>query len=340
MGSSIGVDSHKCSLAAAAVDELGRVIGVREFPNDPQGHLALLAWARDHETPRAIGVEGSGNYGAALCRALSSAGERVLEVPATLTFRERRRKGSQGKSDPVDAVAIVRVLARGEVLPSPRRARALADLKLLSDYRDQLLCTRTQRANRVHRDLVVLRPGYHRMVPNLVGAKHLSRAASLVKGDPSVRAELVRRRIGELRRVSKEIAETKARLREALAASGTTLTEVPGLIAAKILGEVGDVDRIRSQAAFAMMAGTAPLIASSGMSSRHRLNRGGNRKLNFALHYTALVRYRSDEKTKAYVERRRAEGKTFKEAMRCLKRHLSNVVYRQMVFDWRAMQSV
>jgi transposase len=92
--------------------------------------------------------------------------------------------------------------------------------------------------------------------------------------------------------------------------------------------------------AFAMMAGTAPLIASSGMSSRHRLNRGGNRKLNFALHYMALVRYRSDEKTKAYVERRRAEGKTFKEAMRCLKRHLSNVVYRQMISDWRAMQSV
>jgi transposase len=181
------------------------------------------------------------------------------------------------------------------------------------------------------------------MVPNLVGAKHLSRAASLVKGDSSVRAELVRRRIAELRRVSNEIAETKARLREALAGSGTTLTEVPGigpLIAAKILGEVGDVDRIRSQAAFAMMAGTAPLVASSGMSSRHRLNRGGNRKLNFALHYMALVRYRSDEKTKAYVERRRAEGKTFKEAMRCLKRHLSNVVYRQMVSDWRAMQSV
>jgi transposase len=343
MGSSIGVDSHKCSLAAAAVDELGRVIGVREFPNDPQGHLALLAWARDHETPRAIGVKGSGNYGAALCRALSSAGERVLEVPATLTFRERRRKGSQGKSDQVDAVAIARVVARGEVLPSPRRARALADLKLLSDYRDQLLCARTQLANRVHRDLVILRPGYQQVVPNLVGAKHLSRAASLVKADPSVRAELVRRRIAELRRVSNEIAETKARLRKALAESGTTLTEVPGigpLIAAKILGEVGDVDRIRSQAAFAMMAGTAPLIASSGMSSRHRLNRGGNRKLNFALHYMALVRYRSDEDTRRYIERRRAEGKTFKEAMRCLKRHLCNVVYRQMISDWRAMQSV
>lgn len=343
MGSSIGVDSHKCSLTAGAVDELGRVIGAGEFSNEPHGHVALLAWAQDQPAPRTIGIEGSGNYGAALCRTLTSAGEHVVEVPATLTFRERRRKGSQGKSDPVDAVAIARVVARGEALPSPRRVQALADLKLLSDYRDQLLRARTQLANRVHRDLVILRPGYQRLVPNLVGSKHQSRAASLVKGDPCVRAELVRRRITELRRVSTEIAGTKARLREALAESGTTLTKVPGigpLIAAKILGEVGDVTRIRSQAAFAMMAGTAPLLASSGMSSRHRLNRGGNRKLNFALHYMALVRYRSDEETKAYVERRRAQGKTFKETMRCLKRHLSNVVYRQMVSDWRAMQSV
>jgi transposase len=341
MRSSIGVDSHKGSLAAAVVDELGRVLGVREFANDPHGHLALLAWTQDQPAPRAIGVEGSGNYGAALCRTLASAGEQVHEVPATLTFRERRRKGSQGKSDPVDAVAIARVVARGEILPSPRRAQALADLKLLSDYRDQLLCARTQLANRVHRDLVVLHPGYQQLVPNLVGAKHLSRAESLVKGDSSVRADLVRQRIGELRRVSKQIAETKARLRKALAESGTTLTEVPGigpLIAAKILGEVGDPGRIRSQAAFAMMTGTAPLLASSGMSSRHRLNRGGNRKLNFALHYMALVRYRSDEDTKAYIERRRAEGKSFKEAMRCLKRHLCNVVYRQMMSDLRTMQ--
>jgi transposase len=340
MGSSIGVDSHKCSLAAAVVDELGRVIGVQEFPNDPDGHFALLKWAQEQEVPRAIGVEGSGNYGAALCRTLAAAGEHVHEVPATLTFRERRRKGSQGKSDPVDAVAIARVVARGEALPSPRRLQALVDLKLLSDYRDQLVCARTQLANRVHRDLVILHPGYQQVVPNLVGAKHLSRAESLVKGDSSVRADLVRRRIAELRRVSKEISEIKAKLRTVLAESGTSLTEVPGigpLIAAKILGEVGDVNRIRSKAAFAMMAGTAPLVASSGMSSRHRLNRGGNRKLNFALHYMALVRYRSDEETKAYIERRRAEGKSYKEAMRCLKRHLCNVVYRQMMSDLRTM---
>lgn len=103
--------------------------------------------------------------------------------------------------------------------------------------------------------------------------------------------------------------------------------------AARILGEVGDVRRIRSKAAFAQMAGTAPLPASSGQTTRHRLNRGGNRQLNFALHYLALVRYRTDSETRAYVDRRRAEGKSFKEAMRCLKRHLSNVVYRRMVLD-------
>jgi transposase len=119
MGSSIGVDSHKCSLAAAAVDELGRVIGVGEFPNDPEGHRALLEWARDQRAPRAIGIEGSGTYGAALCRLLCSAGEQVHEVPATLTFKERRRKGSQGKSDTVDAVAIARIVARGRACHHP-----------------------------------------------------------------------------------------------------------------------------------------------------------------------------------------------------------------------------
>jgi len=342
MGASIGVDSHKGSLAAAAVDELGRVFGIKEFPNDPAGHRALLEWARHYGKPRAIGVEGSGSYGAGLCRTLSSAGEQVREVPATLTFKERRRKGSQGKSDAVDAVAIARIMARGEDLPSPTRTQALADLKLLSDYRDQLVHTRTQLANRVHQDLVVLHPGYERRVPNLVGAKHLAKAASLVRGDTSIRAELARRRIGDLRRLSREIAETKVQMTDVLTESGTTLTGLPGigpLIAARILGEVGDVGRVRSQAAFAMMTGTAPFVASSGMTFRHRLNRGGNRKLNFALHYMALARYRTDEQTKAYIERRRAEGKTFKESMRCLKRHLSNVVYRQMIVDWRALEA-
>jgi hypothetical protein len=182
MGVAIGVDTHKGSLAAAAVDGLGRILGAREFRNDPAGHRALLEWARGQGEPRTIGVEGSGTYGAGLARVLASAGEEVREVPATLTYRERRRKGSQGKSDPVDAVAIARVVARDGDLPSPRRVEALQDLKLLSDYRDQLVRSRTQVANRIHHDLVVLRPGYERSVPNLVGGRHLSQALVPAEG--------------------------------------------------------------------------------------------------------------------------------------------------------------
>jgi transposase len=336
VGVAIGVDSHKRTLAAAAVDELGRSLGAREFPNDPAGHRRMLGWVRTFEGDRRIGVEGSGTYGAGLVRTLVAAGEETFEVPASLTFRERRRRGSQGKSDPVDALAIARVVARGEELPWATRTAVCADLKALSDYRDQLVRSRTQVANRVHRDLAILRPGYQGRVANLTAKRNLSRAASILKGDRSVRADLIRRRLAELRRLDAEAARTKAEIVVTLEQSGTTLTEVPGmgpLLAARILGEVGDPRRIRSKAAFAQMAGTAPLPASSGATSRHRLNRGGNRKLNHALHYMALVRYRFDPDTRAYVQRRRQEGKSFREAMRCLKRHLSNVVYRRMVAD-------
>ena len=199
--------------------------------------------------------------------------------------------------------------------PEPNRQRRVAavcaDLKALSDYRDQLVRSRTQVANRVHRDLAILRPGYQRRVANLTAKRNLVRAASILKGDRSVRADLIRRRLAELRRLDAEAARTKAEIVATLEQSGTTLTEVPGmgpLLAARILGEVGDPRRIRSKAAFAQMAGTAPLPASSGATTRHRLNRGGNRKLNHALHYMALVRYRFDPDTRAYVQRRRQEG--------------------------------
>lgn len=337
------MDSHKRSLAGAAVDELGRGLGVREFPNDPAGHAKLLGWVRTLETPRRIGVEGSATFGAGLVRCLLVAGEEVREVPASLTYRERRRKGSQGKSDPVDAVAIARVVARGEELPSAERQGVLGDLKALSDYREQLVRQRTQVANRVHHDLVILRPGYQKRVANLTAKRHLSRAATVVRGDRSVRAELVRRRIAELRRIDRELSRCRTEIAAKLEESGSTLAEVPGIgpvIAARILGEVGDPRRIRSKAAFAQMTGTAPLPASSGATTRHRLNRGGNRRLNHALHYMALVRYRTDPETQSYVQRLRTEGKSFREAMRCLKRHLSNVVYRRMVADLASAQRV
>lgn len=334
----IGVDPSKSSLAVAAVDPLGRVVGTAEFCNDPRGHRALLRWAREHGPDRVIGIECSLSFGATLSRLLLQSGEDVREVPTTLTHRQRRRRASQGKSDMVDSVAIARIVASGEVLPSAHRLEVLTDLRALVEYRDQLVRARTQVANRTHADLVNVLPGYERQVPNLRAKAHRTTARSLLRGDRSVRAELGRKRLGELSRLEKEIAAMDRRIEQTVRKTGTSLTSIPGVgpfIAAKILGEVGDPSRVRSKPAFAVLSGTAPLPASSGQVQRHRLNHGGNRQLNWALHYIALVQCRILPEAQAYMDRQREAGKSHKEAMRCLKRHLSNVVYRHLVADAR-----
>jgi len=165
----------------------------------------------------------------------------------------------------------------------------------LVDYRDQLVRATTQVANRAHADLLNIRPGYGREVPNLRAKGHRSMAKSLLRGDRSVRAELIRKRLAELSRLEAEVATMDRRIEAMVRDTGTSLTEIPGVgpfIAAKILGEVGDPSRVRSKAAFAVLSGTAPLSASSGQTHRHRLNRGGNHQLNWALHYIALVQCR------------------------------------------------
>ena len=339
----IGVDPAKGSLAVTAVDPLGRVLDGGEFTNDPRGHRALLGWVRERGPGRVIGIECSLSYGASLSRLLLGAGEDVREVPTTLTHRERRRRRSQGKSDLVDSVAVARIVASGEVLPSAHRVEVLTDLRALVDSRDQLVRARTQVANRAHADLLNIRPGYGREVPNLRAKVHRARARSVVRGDRSVRAELVRKRLGELSRLDGDIAAVDRRIVAMVRETGTSLTEIPGVgpfIAAKILGEVGDPSRVRSKAAFAVLTGTAPLSASSGQTHRHRLNRGGNRQLNWALHYIALVQCRILPDAQAYMARQREAGKSHKEAMRCLKRHLSNVVYRHLQADGREAERV
>lgn len=340
MDVTIGIDSHKSSLAAAGLNELGRVIGVREFPNDSRGHDACLRWGRSQGDVQVIGIEGAGSFGAGLARHLLDAGELVYEVPAFLSYRERKHNPSKGKSDPSDAVAIARVTARGDGLSSPRRTDVFGDLKLLSDHRDQLVRARTRLINRTHADLVVSHPGYEKKIPKLDCNRSQVAALTLLRGDRSVRADLIRDRITEIRRLTKKIADIEKQVAAKVKESGTGLTALHGIgfvIAAKVLGEIGDPARIRSKAAFAMLTGTAPLEASSGTTKRHRLNRGGNRQLNYALHMMARARLRHDADTKAYVARRQLEGKSDKEAMRCLKRHLSNVVFRQLIEDVRSL---
>lgn len=338
----VGVDSHKRTLAAAAVDELGRVCDHGEFTNDPRGHRRLAAWAENLGDDVTIGIEGSQGLAAALTTTLLAAGARVVEVPPALAVRERRRRSGRGKSDATDAVAIAVVTARGEGVSDAARSQKCVDLKLLVARRDELVEARTMLANRVHSDLGVLRPGYHTRIPNLTTHSNLARAAALMRGDKSVRAEVTRQRITEIRRLERSISHVTKDIAARVEAAGTALTSIPGLgpvMAATILGEVGHPGRTRSKAAFARLAGTAPLEASSGATHRHRLDRRGNRQLNRCLHIVALNQARRTERARVYLQRKRQEGKTHKEAMRCLKRQLSNIVFRALADDARRLAS-
>lgn len=337
----IGVDSHKATLAVSAVDPLGSQLDAREFPNDPAGHRRALAWVAQWDQKRVIGIEGSGLYGAALAWFLLEHDEDVREVPASLTFRERNRRRSDGKSDPIDALAIARVVARERGLGTPKRAGLMVDLKLLNGHRDQLIRARTRLANRAHRELVILRPGYQKAVPSLRSKKNVCAAVSLLRGDTSIRSELTVCRLEEILGLDTAIYCLGKRIEDKLEESKTSLTQLRGIgtfVAAAILGEVGQVSRIRSKAAFASLSGTAPLKASSGKTNRHRLNRGGNRQLNRALHVFAKTQSRVVPEARAFVSRKMEEGRSYKEALRALQRHLANVVYRRLVDDARRLQ--
>lgn len=332
----VGIDSHKRSFSAGVVDGLGRAMSVRDFPNTPGGFSELERWLGRHGTVGTVGIEGAGSYGAGLARHL---GKRftVVEVPAFLAHRECKRVTAKGKSDSTDAIAIARVVARGEGLSPVRHDPALAELRLLSDHRDQLVRARTQLANRIHKLLAAGYPGYETKIPRLVAKRHLAAVTALLRGDRSVRAGLVREHVSELRRLDHRIAATTGELSRRVLATRTSLLELHGVgvvTAARILGEVGHRAGLGTRSSFAMFTGTAPLEASSGATKRHRLNRAGNRKLNSALHTIALTCARSDPRTRTYLDRQRTKGKTGREALRSLKRHLSNVVYRTLACDF------
>jgi transposase len=333
----IGIDAHKSSLAVSLVDELGRELAAREFANEPRSHRALHAWVLGLAPgERRFGVEGTGWVGRGIACLLLERGETVVDVRGTLSERQRKRLRGAGKSDPRDALAIARVTAREEQLPPARPDSPARDLKLLCDYRAQLLAERTRTANRLHGDLVSLRPGYERRVPRLDSPPRLEAAERLLATETGVQAQLARRRIDALRRLDAEIRQLEREIAQSVQASGSGLPELVGIShlgAARIIGEVGDVARIASKARFARMNGTAPIPASSGQTQRHRLDKGGNRRLNHTLHMMALTQARMDPRARAYVERRRAEGKSYRDAVRALKRHLSDAVYQQLRAD-------
>ena len=336
-----GIDTHKDTLAVAIIDAGGRLLVGREVANTEHGFAQLTGLLETHQVVR-VGIEGSGNFGRAVSIHLAicwSVGRdaAVVEVPTLMTSRERRGQLGKGKTDPVDALAIARITAREPQLPPVRlTVGPAADLRALLDYREDLVTERTGLVNRVHADLSGLRPGYQHQIRTLTTRARVQAALSLIATDHSVRAGLCRRRLERVLAIDEETAQLKRQIAGLVAASGTTLTNLHGvgpLIAARFLAEVVDVRRYPNRNAFAAANGTAPLPASSGRTVRHRFNPGGNRQLNRALYTIAITQIRGDTEGRAYYQRKRAAGKTNREALRCLKRRLSDIVFTTMRRD-------
>ncbi len=325
----IGIDTHKATLAACAVDALGAPLDERTFPNDPAGQRALAAWARAVAPDAVVGLEGSGSYGAAAARFLLAQGATVREVPPQLSRRERIRTRRAGKSDPGDALAIARVTAREQELPPVRVADRTREIGLLIEAREDNVADATRVRNRVHADLVVLMPGYQTEAKNLVAAGHRRTIARGLRRLGGVQAELALGRLARLRALDLETRALAAKI--AVLVGAHPLLGVPGvgvLTAAKLIAETGDVRRFRSPDAFAALAGVAPIPASSGQTQRMRLNRGGNRQLNRALHTIATVQAVHHAPAQTYLARKRTEQKSGREAIRALKRQLVRTVFR------------
>jgi transposase len=332
----IGVDPHKASHTAAALDEHGQLLDQQRFPATAGGYQTLRRWAGSW-TQRCWAVEGAGGMGRALAQQLVADRERVVDVPAKLAARVRVLSTGHGrKTDPVDAVSIAVAAQSAPGLRQVTVEDHAVVLHLLTNRREDLVGMRTQTLNRLHRLLADLIPAGAGRNLTADGAAALLRQVRPTGAPASTRRQLAAELISDVRVLDRRIKAVEQRITTAVAQSKTSLVDLFGVgpvLAAKLLGEVGDIGRFASKHHFAAHTGTAPLEASSGQVVRHRLSRAGNRKLNHALYLMAIVQIRHPTAGQAYYRRKRAEGKAPKEALRCLKRRLSDAVYRSLLAD-------
>ena len=328
----IGVDVHKHSLTAVAVDEAGRMLDEKTV-TAPDGEL--LAWASVLSSERLWALEDCRRLTRSLERQLLAAAEELVRVPPKLMAPERRAGRARGKSDPIDALAVARAALREPGLSRPRPdEQPFRDLKLLVDHRDDLVDERRRAQQRLRWHLHQLDPTYDVPLRRLDRASHLERVARwLSRRQPELQVRLAREIVASIRQLNRAVAALDQELEARTAELAPALLDVPGcaaLTAAKLLAEIGPIDRFRSDAQLARHGGVAPLEASSGRTQRHRLDRGGNRQLNAALHRIAITQARYYPDARAYLERKRGEGKSRREALRCLKRLLARVVFNTL----------
>ena len=333
---SSGSIPHKLSATIEVVDERETVLATGRFGTDKAGYAAM----RQHVAPyqeRVWAVEGSNGAGRPLAQRLLADGEPVVDVPAKLSARARELDtGHNRKTDAHDAHAVAVVAVRTAGLRVLSYDVQLEALRMLADRRDELSKTRVQAANRLQRLLAELVPGQGKK--NITTGQAKTILATVKPRDVAgkTRRRLAAEQIAELIAVEKKIKTLTRELKEMVLASGSRLMELPGVgpvVAARTLADTGDVARFTDRNRFASWTGTAPIAASSGEIVRHRLSRAGDRRMNHMIHIAATTQIRLDTPGRAYYRRKIAAGKTKAEAMRCLKRRISDTLYRQLRAD-------
>jgi len=330
-----GVDTHADTHVAAALDGIGGLLGVSEFPADPAGYRQLLGWLQGFGTVCLVGIEGTGSYGAGLARHVAGAGIRVVEVNRP----DRADRRRSGKSDPLDAVSAARAALSGRATAAPRgRDGAVEAIRALMVAKRTARSQRTQTINQA-RALILAGPDDLRGRLGKLAAADLVAALAALRPRPgSTPGHATRTALRELGRRAQFLDAQLTRLDDLITPLVTA--RAPGLLtlhgigpdtAAALLIAAGDhPGRLRSEAAWAHLCAAAPIPASSGKTTRHRLDRGGDRQANHALWRIAITRMASHPPTRAYVTRRTAEGRTKPEIIRCLKRYIARETYRYL----------
>ena len=331
----LGADMHKGSHSIAAVaGETGELLDDKLVRVGERGFAAALEWARGLGGERVWALEDRRHVSGAFERFLVVGGERVVRVATRLMAGERRGGRERGKSDLIDALAVARAALREGVerLPSAALAGVELDIRLLVEHRERLVRMRTALTNDLLRHLHDLWPDQTPPGSALLSKKWVARMARrLARHEQSARVRIARDELRQMRELSRTIDALEAEISELVAKVAPQLLAEPGfgpLTAGKLIGEIAGVERFSSDAKLARAGGIAPIPVSSGKTNRHRLDRGGNRQINAAIHRVAVTRARCHPETRAYIERKRSEGKTNRDAIRCLKRHLARHVWQ------------
>lgn len=334
----IGTDTHKRTHTCGAVFAgTGQLAGELTAPAREPGFRQLLDWGRNLDEERIWAIEDCRHVSGSLERFLVASGERVVRVPPMLMGESRRGERTRGKSDPIDALAVARATLREgpETLPTAHLDKDALQIKLLLDHRENLVKARSE-------DQCRLRWHLHDLWPELeVPAGALDRivwldriARKLARTEQGTRVRVARELVTEIRRRTRRAAELEREIEALVKAQAPALLGLEGcgaLTAAKLIAETAGASRLPSDAKFARLAGVAPIPASSGNRVRHRLDRGGNRQLNCALHRIAVTQGRCHAPARAFLAKKQAEGKSRIEALRCLKRHLARRVWKLLI---------